>query len=186
MKKYCCSGFTGGSPYKHHTPICWMHLCNGLGLRADLARTRTLCSTSSKVHQAKDILTSEPFLPSNIIFWHRACANNTSLRIDDFWFCRCRSSGGGDSGGGWWQSALKKLVVFRGNIRWKSQLASCYFGLTMRRKTFLSPDTIPKEWHALCPSCHMLHTGLSVRVSHTSALQGFLPNWWAASTKSLP
>ena len=117
--KYCCLGFPGGSPYKDHILVCWTYLCNGLSLRADLVWTRVLCSTSSKLHKPKDILTSKPFLPSNIIFWHRAGANNTSLRIDNFQFCRCRSRGGGDSGGGWWQSALKKLIVFRGNIRWK-------------------------------------------------------------------
>lgn len=99
--KYCCLGFPGGSPYKDRTLVCRTYLCNGLSLRADLAR-RILCSPSSKIHKPKDILTSEPFLPSNIIFWHRAGANNTSLRIDNFRFCRCRSSGGSDSSGGWW------------------------------------------------------------------------------------
>lgn len=117
--KYYCLSFLVGSPYMDHTLVCWMHLCNSLRLRADLARKRILCSTRSKQCKPQDNLTSEPFLPSDIIFWHRADANNTRLWIDNFQFCCCRSSGGGGSGGGWWQSALKKLVVFRGNMRWK-------------------------------------------------------------------
>lgn len=120
--KYCCLGFPGGSPYKDHTLVCWTYLHNGLSLRPDLARRRILCSMSSKLHKPKDILTSEPFLPSNIIFWHRASANNTCLRVDNFQFCRRRSSGG-DRGGGWWQSTLKKLVVFRGN---KMKMLACF------------------------------------------------------------
>lgn len=95
--KYCCLGFPDASHYKDPTLVCCSYSWNSLGLMVDLPRTRITCRTSSKLHNTKYILTSEPFLSSNVIFWYRTSTNNTSLWIDNFWFCCCSGS---DSSGG--------------------------------------------------------------------------------------